>query len=324
KPTPKIERICKAQGWTLINPSAVLANNIEEKISQVTWLENLTRFLPQHSILACKDVAWNFEPFVLQFNRAHTGNGTMLITSKEQLRGVQETFPERPVRTSAFISGPMFTSNNIVTPNTILTGNISYQITGMAPFTDNPFATVGNDWHIPQTILPYDAQSACKEIAYAVGKKLQQDGWRGAFGIDLIHEQSTGKMYLIEINARQPASVTFESQLQSRARSKTGANALTTAEAHTAALLDIDIAKATLVPITNGAQVIVRNGRVHADNMDMLITALTKRQLTTIPYPNTKPGTDLLRIQSTASFMDAHQRWSALGNDIADTIITSV
>ena len=32
----------------------------------------------------------------------------------------------------------MFTNNNVVTRDTILVGNINYQITGLPPFTDQP------------------------------------------------------------------------------------------------------------------------------------------------------------------------------------------
>ncbi len=320
KPTKKIERICAEKKWALLNPSAELSSTIEEKITQVEWLGALTKYLPQHNILTCKEVAWNFEPFVLQFNRAHTGSGTLLIESKEQLEELKKKFPDRPVRISAFVSGPIVTNNNVVTNAGVLVGNISYQITGMAPFTNNPFATVGNDWGVVADVLPYAAQSQFKEIANAIGKKLKADGWKGAFGIDAIYEEATETVYLIEINARQPASVSFESMLQTEARTKQLENLFTTGEAHMAALLEADMGGAKLVPIEDGAQVILRNGSCNMQQVAGIMQNVQSKGFYCIPYTNTKAGSDLLRIQSNTHLMADHNMWNEQGKKLSTLI----
>src|SRR3989339_737529 len=46
KNTLAIEKICQENGWTLLNPSAGLASEVEEKITQVQWLGNLKKYLP--------------------------------------------------------------------------------------------------------------------------------------------------------------------------------------------------------------------------------------------------------------------------------------
>ena len=101
------------------------------------------------------------------------------------------------------------------------------------------------------------------KIATDVGEKLRQDGWKGLFGIDVILEEQTGKVYLLEINARQPASTTYESTLQQRAgckeqetNSKKQQTTISTFEAHLAALLDIDLDNAELTKIKTGLKVI--------------------------------------------------------------------
>ena len=43
KNLPIIEKICAANGWKLLNPAAALANRVEEKVSQVEWLDELTK-----------------------------------------------------------------------------------------------------------------------------------------------------------------------------------------------------------------------------------------------------------------------------------------
>jgi len=310
KNTPQIEKICRAHGWKLLNPKAELANRIEEKISQVEWLEKLARYLPPHTISELKDVSWKGKNFILQFNRAHTGLGTVLITSKKQLQELQAIFPDRPVRLTQYITGPMFTNNNIVWGKKVFIGNINYQITGLRPFTDQPFATIGNDWALPHKLLDAKQIKQYKKIVNDIGKKLARDGWKGLFGIDVIMNEKTGKLFLIEINARQPASTTYESQLQQ------GTKNSTTFEAHLASLLNLKPSGITLAKINDGAQIIQRVLSTKNKVSTTKIEKLKKSGLNIFQYANTKPGEDLIRIQSQHGIMAGHNKFNKIGKQI--------
>jgi hypothetical protein len=67
----------------------------------------------------------------------------------------------------------MFTANIVVTHKEILIGNVSYQITGMLPFTENAFSTIGNDWSVPHTILTEAHTETFDEIA----KKIEHENF---------------------------------------------------------------------------------------------------------------------------------------------------
>ena len=194
KNTPQIEKICQKNNWPLLNPQATLANRVEEKISQIDWLGYWTHYLPRFEITTVREVNWKNEPFILQFNRAHTGTGTVLIQSKKELEDIQNKFPNRAVRLTQYIEGPTFTLNAVVSHDKILVQNISYQITGLSPFTDESFATIGNDWALPIRLLTSEQREEIKKIALSIGEKLRADGWKGLFGIDVIAEAKTGKL----------------------------------------------------------------------------------------------------------------------------------
>jgi hypothetical protein len=315
KNTLPIEEICEKNNWTLLNPSAALANNIEEKISQITWLGPLSKLLPPYNVLLCKKVVWRGEKFILQFNSAHTGNGTFLITSREELAKLQKQFPDRPVRVLKYIEGLTITNNNIVWGKQVLCGNINYQITGLPPFTDRPFATIGNDWALPQRVLSKKQLKDYYTIAQKVGKKLASSGWKGLFGIDVLFDPKTGRLYLIEVNARQPASTTCESQLQ-----KTTNRTITTFEAHLASLLTLPYNQATLAVLNTGAQVIKRIFENQADlpltQKKQLQKKLIKQGFSSIAYENKNPGSESLRIQSTQSIMADHNTFNTIGNKL--------
>ncbi len=321
KNTPQIERICSANNWNLLNPSAKLSAQIEEKISQVDWLDELSSLLPPHYVRPCKEVMFSGAPFILQFNRAHTGSGTILIESLEHLQLIQEQFPNRDVRITNFISGPMFTSNNVVLKDRVLMGNINYQITGLAPFTDNTFATIGNDWELPHSILNSEQKEQYGKMVTAVGQKLRKSGWKGLFGIDVVLEAATGKLYLIEINARQPASTTFESVLQRTRSKEQGTIGLSTFEAHLISLLNNKVKDITLIPIETGAQIIQRVTGEIKEVSTQIQKEIEALGYTVTNYENTEPNSDVLRIQNLKkNFMLKHTVFNHYGEEIKNML----
>ncbi len=334
KNTPAIERLCFEQGFNLLNPPAELSRTVEEKISQLDWLGDLERFLPPHTRLILKDISYTeacaklssppHEGFILQFNRAHTGSGTMHIRLERDLEPLYKQFPNRPVRLTRFVRGPMFTSNNVVWGDTILVGNINYQITGLTPFTDRPFATIGNDWALPHELLSPKLKNEYHAIATAVGKKLAYDGWKGLFGIDVILDEDSQKLYLIEINARQPASTTYESLLQEKERAQTPSAGLTTFEAHLGGLLNLPYSNEKLVAVTDGAQIIQRVCAEPLFHIRRAKKVLREHGYNVILYPNTEIGDDLLRIQSAKRLMKAHNTLNEAGTAIARELVTPV
>lgn len=318
KNTTTIEHICKTHGWTLLNPPAILANQVEEKISQVAWLDDLARFLPKHHIQVLKDVTFTGKPFILQFNRAHTGSGTILIDNETILSELKEKFPERPVRITAYISGTMITSNNIVFADTIMVGNPNVQITGLSPFTDKPFATVGNDWALGNSILSEAQQKQYNAMVTAIGEKLRASGWRGLFGIDCMLGND-GQLYVIEINARQPAGTTFESQLQQKSP--------TVFDAHIWSLLGEKAENQTLTSVTDGAQIILRNQtnvQYTEATLTIFVSRLESLGFTVTRYYNTEPGSDLVRIQSPTGLMKSPTQLNERGESIVNALNCSI
>lgn len=312
KPTVQIEAVCREMNWQCINPPAALANLAEEKLTQFEWLGNLSKFLPNTKILLLKDVNWSGKKFIVQFNRAHTGSGTVLIESPKQLKDLQKLFPMREARIAHYISGPVITSNNIVLGNQILLGNISYQITGLPPFTDNRFATIGNDWALPEKILSKKSRYQYNKIVNAIGKKLAKDGWAGLFGIDAVVDEHGGRVYLIEINARQPASTCFESVLQDENRHE---GEFTVFEAHLLSLINCSVKNAKIVKINNGSQIVQRiTAAMPQLDEPSIFKPVNFRY---ILYNNTKPESDLLRVQTRHSVMEKHGELNEHGNELS-------
>jgi hypothetical protein len=319
KNTARVEEAAAKTGLTIVNPKASLSETIENKMSQVEWLGELgKKYLPSHVVMPTKKVTWTGEPFILQWAHGHTGGGTVLVSSEAELKAIQTKFPYRMARRSVYIKGPSFTVNAIVAADRILVGNVSYQITGIKPFTDNAFSTVGNDWAVAHTLLDPSELEYIETMTRDIGKKLNISGWRGLYGVDIIRDDVSKKIYLIEINARQPASTTFESSLQKERRSQ-GARGLTTFEAHLRALLGKPIDQ-DLIPITDGAQIVQRVTSITKSIPENIISALESDGYRVATYPNTDMNEDLVRIQSDKGIMESHNEFNSKGKEILKII----
>lgn len=314
KNTKQIQRKCEQNNWHLLNPSPELINTVEQKISQIEWMGDKTGLMPKFEVKKCKEINFDSDPFIIQFNRAHTGSGTHLIGSQKELGLLQQKFPDRPAKVSEYIKGDMFTLNCVVSKNNILTSSPSYQITGLKPFTANNFATVGNDWGLAKQELTQKDKSRIKQIGREIGQKLRKDNFLGLFGIDVIKSDS-GDIYLIEINARQPASTTFESKLQAKVKN----DQITTFKAHLHALLNQEIQR-KIEPVNSGAQIIYRNKNSQTINVKQAKEKLEEVGFEIIVYNNQKPNTELFRIMSEKSFFKQPGILNPIGQKITNIL----
>lgn len=198
-----------------LNPPADLTEKIEGKVSQAEFLSEAEEYFPKFIIVRPGKIS--FEELknelggklIAQFNTSHSGAGTFILTESLWAEW-QEKFPQRPIRISKFITGETLTMNLVILPTAVILGAPSRQLTGINNLTEHQFTTVGNAW------ITFDGETKnqIETIAKSVGVVLQKNNFFGPAGLDLIQEEKTGKIYLIEINARQPASFNLESWLQ--------------------------------------------------------------------------------------------------------------
>ncbi|OGY60131.1 MAG: hypothetical protein A3F24_02950 [Candidatus Colwellbacteria bacterium RIFCSPHIGHO2_12_FULL_44_17] len=221
KNSSQIERCIKKNKWTLLNPKAKLIEKFEHKINQYNLLKNVKGIrLPETKIAVLEKL--DFEkikkelgaPFILQYNLGHTGSGTKIIDEAKTLEEEKTKYPKREAKITKFIYGDCVTLNACVLETEIAVGAISLQLTGINGLTDNKLATVGNDWAYVENNLDKKQLEGIKKIAVRVGEVMREAKWKGLFGLDIIVEKETKDLYVIEINARQPASASFETRLR--------------------------------------------------------------------------------------------------------------
>lgn len=204
-------------GGVLVNTDASLNRKFEDKLSQFKELSALDISLPKGEIIEIENMSFlDFqkkygEKFVIQFDRGHTGSGTNFIKDEETLENLKKEFPHREVRVAEFVQGVAYTFNAVVGSDNVYCGGLSRQITGVPELTINEGGTVGNDFFY-RAELTKGINNIISD-AIKIGKHMQAAGYLGLFGLDLIIEPDGGHK-IIEINARQPASIPLFTKMQ--------------------------------------------------------------------------------------------------------------
>ena len=147
--------------------------------------------------------------FVIQFSRGQSGNTTFFINNKDEFEDIKRDYPLRIAKAVKRIEGEYYTINAVITKNNLFVGNLSKQITGIKDLTTYKGGSVGNDWVTNLNVRQKD--QFIKKMR-TIGEKMKSDGYIGMFGADFVFDSKNA--FLIEINARENASIPTYSKIQ--------------------------------------------------------------------------------------------------------------
>jgi glutathione synthase/RimK-type ligase-like ATP-grasp enzyme len=213
----QIEKTCQKLGYNLLNTTSALNKKFELKISQYNNLKSLNTFFPKTIISTLNNTNYSSlknklgDKSVIQYNRGHTGNSTVFVNNEKDYNKEKSKYRNRLARIAQYIQGDIYTLNACITRFGIAYGGLSYQITGIEGLTSRQGGTIGNDWSFPKKVTP-KSRKQIQDLLSRLEKELVLAGYKGLFGIDIIITPKE-KVFLIEINARQPASTPMHTKL---------------------------------------------------------------------------------------------------------------
>ncbi len=222
KPSAAAEKIAYGYHWRILNNSAALTAELEDKLNFSFIAKFLNIKIPDVEILDLARISyWElkkyYDHFVIQFKKGFAGNSTFFVRRKgDYAEFMERYFPKEgvvrptPVKVSKFIKGAPATVNACVYSGGVYVGEPCFQITGEKVCTGNKGATCGNDWFG----FPEEAGKKIFEITSVIGHYLIKKGYQGIFGLDMIISEMNSEVYLIEINPRLVASVPFYTKLE--------------------------------------------------------------------------------------------------------------
>lgn len=219
KPSLKLDAVIKMKGYRKIGNNAELNEKYENKLNLAEIIpDSLQKFiLPSFSgnlaSFSFRQITETLRlPLIVQFGHGWAGKTTFTISSESEFIALREKFKETRVRISKFVKGFTVLNNACVYGQKIFISPPAYQINGITKLHENPAVTCGRQW--PADRLERQNVQDISAITAVIGRIMTGSGYRGFFGLDFLIEESTGKLYLSEINARPTASSSFYTKLE--------------------------------------------------------------------------------------------------------------
>ncbi len=213
-------------GCELINPSYESTSSIEDKISFFNNFKNtvIGEYFPKKIIISTidkgityKEMVGQFDgnKFVVQLNKSHSGDGTYIIENEDEYTDlVNSKLSGFPCKISQYIDScnQYFTINAVATKWGTYIAGLSNQITAIKEINASKGETCGNNFN--QNGLSDTLRNELVKITDKVGSELYvNNGFWGMFGIDFVIDENNN-VYIIEVNARQTASVQDFTKIQ--------------------------------------------------------------------------------------------------------------
>ncbi len=213
KPSAKIDFLCQKLGWICASNNHQLNRYLEDKLifSKICQENNL----PQIPSMIDQFNKGNFLKYqneyqstlVIQSHFGWAGKSTFLGDNWENIK---DKIPVNSlVKFSPFIKGYSLLNNCCLTTKGLIQSPPALQYTGIKPFTDHPFTTVGRQW---PSLAPSNIINQVNKITQDFSKILTKLDYRGFFGLDFMVDGN--QVYLLECNPRLTASFAFYNDIE--------------------------------------------------------------------------------------------------------------
>ncbi len=214
KPSAKVDFLCQKNNWINASNSAPINRFLEDKIKFTKLSQKYKLPIIPSSIDTFSQK--NFLKYqkkytsklVLQTHFGWAGNSTF---SAEHWDEIKDKITQGViVKYTPFISSSYSLLNNCcLTKYGLIQSPPALQYTGISPYTQNPFTTVGRQW---PSMAPQKIINDINKITEKFGKILPEIGYKGFFGLDFLINKN--KVYLLECNPRLTASFSFYTQIE--------------------------------------------------------------------------------------------------------------
>ncbi|MFD8495544.1 ATP-grasp domain-containing protein [Amycolatopsis sp. NPDC059657] len=205
-----------ASGLRLLAPDADAVATAADKVDVLRLFEQAGVETPRSWVVdADSGWPWDGGPLVVQRRVNNlTGKGTRFVTSAGHLADALREWNGETVRIAEYVEGVPVTVSGCATPWGTVVSALSHQLVGIPALTSYWGAHCGNQL-IADDDLPAGAAARCGAVCAAVGDRLGELGYRGAFGLDLMVTPA-GAVLPIEVNPRFQTVVSLV-QAQERA-----------------------------------------------------------------------------------------------------------
>jgi len=206
------EKLIVDNNWQLLNNKSEIADKFENKIYFRGVMEEIKTGLIPGQIRLVKDLDYDqlakqYNEFVIQEPEGSGGKGTYFINTQQDFEKIVSQIKENEVDqvlVTKFYKGFSPSITACATKWGIFSARPQIQVLDIKEVISDKRGSgqfCGHEWGDSKFMNEKVIQQATL-IAKQVGKKLYQAGYKGVFGLDLIVDQDTKQVYVIECNPR--------------------------------------------------------------------------------------------------------------------------
>jgi len=213
KPSAKIDFLCHQHHWICASNNHQINRELEDKIIFLQLCQKNN--LPQIPSTVDHFNQNNFVKYqkkyqstlVIQLHLGWAGKSTYSSNNWDEIKNKIPI--DTMVKFSPYIDGYSLLNNCCLTSKGLIQSPPALQYTGIKPFTDHPFTTVGRQW---PSLAPNNIIKKINQITQDFSAILSKMNYKGFFGLDFIVDGDN--VYLLECNPRLTASFAFYNDIE--------------------------------------------------------------------------------------------------------------
>ncbi|GGU37876.1 biotin carboxylase [Nocardioides albus] len=203
------ERICEELGYDLILPSADLRERLDSKIVTTQLGEEVGVPSVPNTVVAVDDFAGLVEAaedaglggdLVVQLAYGDSGKTTFFIASADDWDKHGSEIAGKTVKVMKRINNRPVAVEAVLTSCGTVVGPFMSELTGHPELTPYRGGWCGNEMY-PE-VLTGDLRARAADLVRRLGNRLDEEGYRGFFEVDVLVDVDTDEVYLGELNPR--------------------------------------------------------------------------------------------------------------------------
>jgi biotin carboxylase len=203
------EELAGELGLSVAFPSASLRHRLDSKIvttqlgneAGVPSVPNIMGRAEDYAELSALARAASLgDDLVVQTPYGDSGQTTFFITDEGDWKEHREEIVGQDIKVMKRIDPSECAIEGVITRHGTLVGPLMAELTGFPELTPYHGGWCGNDV-FPQ-VLTEGQRTLARERTFAMGQRLRQEGYRGYFELDFLADETSGEIYLGELNPR--------------------------------------------------------------------------------------------------------------------------
>jgi len=185
---------------TILNNDAHLSSQIENKL-----------YLKNFNVKTPKEITNPVEfPVVLQYENGYAGNSTFVVHNDKDLQTLISSRKGDYKIVEYIKNNGTYTNNCFCYNDKVLISELFFQYTGIPQLTRTKLGSCGNNYFVN---IDENIKKQIKLYSKNIGEHLLSVKYRGFFGIDFVLSKG-GEVFVVEVNPRFTASISFFTQLE--------------------------------------------------------------------------------------------------------------